>query len=218
MMRLINIAYDVIYMIVSTPLDIPKLEPDDWPTFWELWNSHADLLIKRHWNNGTSVDPKTAPTVWKGLDVYGNSTEGPAWKAPLFNADKIFPKMFKTIFDLNLPHLYRVRLISSLIPVGAHSDDSVDRWSIRSFLYNPSTAQQWYFTKPEDRNGPRKYLRMPEDTNWFAYHDNNVWHGTDYDSAHPKILLQLYTSPIVTSDELIQRSFSKYKDYVVEYS
>ena len=59
---------------------------------------------------------------------------------------------------------------------------------------------------------------MPADTNWFAYHDNNVWHGTDYDPAYPKILLQLYTSSIVTSDELIQRSFSKYKDYTVDYS
>ena len=216
-MRLLNISYTDIYMIIATPLDIPKLEPDNWTTFWDIWNTHADLLIKKYRNNGTEIDPMTAPQVWKGLDLYGKSIEGHAWQAPLFNADKIFPKMFKTIFDLNLTDLYRVRLISSLMPVGAHSDDSADRWSIRSFLHHPSTNQQWYFTKPNDRNGSRKYLRMPADTNWFAYHDSTTWHGTDYDPAHPKILLQLYTSPIVTSDELIQRSFSKYKDYIVEY-
>ena len=33
-------------MIIATPLDIPKLEPDDWATFWDLWNTHSGPLIK----------------------------------------------------------------------------------------------------------------------------------------------------------------------------
>jgi len=205
-------------MIIATPLDIPKLEPDDWATFWDLWNTHSGPLIKSFQNEGSEIDPLTATKTWNGLDLYDTYPQGTAWQAPLFVADKIFPKMFKTIFDLNLPSLYRVRLVSSLMPIRSHSDDCADRWSIRSFLYHPSTEQQWYFTKPNDRNGLRKYLRMPEDTNWFAYHDNLAWHGTDYDPQHPKILLQLYSKPILTLDDLIQRSFSKYKDYTVEYS
>jgi len=103
------------------------------------------------------------------------------------------------------------------MPVGAHSDDSADRWSIRAFMHYPSTEQQWYFTKPNNRDGERTYLRMPNDTNWFTYNDKNTWHGTDYDSSKPKILLQLYSKYVVTDDDLIQRSFSKYKDYVIEY-
>jgi hypothetical protein len=37
-------------MIIATPLDIPKLEPDNWTTFWDIWNTHADLLIKKYLN------------------------------------------------------------------------------------------------------------------------------------------------------------------------
>jgi hypothetical protein len=204
-------------MIIATPLDIPRIEPDDWDLFWNIWNTHSGPLTKQFLNNGSEVNPKSAPKIWRGLDLYDAWPEGTAWHAPLFEADKLFPKMFKTIFDLNLNSLYRVRVISSLMPVPAHSDDSADRWSIRAFLHHPSAEQQWYFTKPNDRTGPKKYLRMSEDTNWFAYHDNLTWHGTEYDPQHPKILLQLYSKPILTSDDLIQRSFSKYSDYLVEY-
>jgi hypothetical protein len=202
-------------MIIATPLDIPRIEPDDWDVFWNIWNTYSGPLTKQFLNNGSEINPKTAPKIWRGLDLYDAWPYGTAWQPPLFEADRLFPKMFKTIFDLNLKSLYRVRVISSLMPVGAHSDDSADKWSIRAFLHHPSTEQQWYFTIPNDRNGPRKYLRMPEDTNWFAYHDNLAWHGTDYDAQHPKILLQLYSKPILTSDDLIQRSFSKYKDYTI---
>ena len=204
-------------MIIATPLDIPRIEPDDWNVFWDLWNTYSGPLTKQYLNNGSEVDPLIAPKIWSGLDLYDQWPHGTAWQAPLFEAGKLFPKMFKTIFDLNLNSLYRIRLISSLMPVGAHSDDSADRWSIRAFLHHPSTEQQWYFTKPNDRFGSRKYLLMPEDTNWFAYHDNLTWHGSDYDPKKPKILLQLYTRPILTSNQLIQRSFSKYADYVVDY-
>jgi len=213
----LNISYEGIYMIIATPLDIPRIEPDDWSVFWDVWNTHSGPLTKNFRNNGSEVDVSTAPKVWNGLDLYDKFPQGSAWQAPVIDAEHLFPKMFKTIFDLNLPSLYRVRLISSLMPVGAHSDDSADRWSIRAFMHYPSTEQQWYFTKPNNRDGERTYLRMPNDTNWFTYNDKNTWHGTDYDSSKPKILLQLYSKYVVTDDDLIQRSFSKYKDYVIEY-
>ena len=203
-------------MIIATPLDIPKIEPDDWDLFWEIWNKHSGALTKNFLNQGSAVSPENAPKVWIGLDMFDRWAGGSAWQAPVFEAEHLFPKMFKTIFDLNLPSLYRVRFITSLMPIPAHSDDQADRWNIRAFIHHPSTENQWYFTKPNDRQGERKYLRLPEDTNWFAYNDKYSWHGTDYDPSKPKILMQLYSKYVVTDDDLIQRSFAKYKDYGVE--
>lgn len=204
-----------IYMIISTPLDIPKIEPDDWNLFWDIWNKHSAPLKKQWVNNGSELDKKDAPVVWTGLDLYDKWPAGTSWRAPLFKAEKLFPKMFKIIFDLNLQKLYRVRVISSIEAINAHSDDSADWWSIRAFLHNPSPKQQWYFTKPFDRFGTRTYLKMSEETNWFAYHDSAVWHGTDYDPKYPKLLLQLYSWPLRTSDDLIQRSISKFSNYTI---
>lgn len=203
-------------MIIATPLDIPRIEPDDWDLFWDIWNKHSGVLTKNFTNQGSAVSPENAPKVWIGLDMFDRWTGGSAWQAPIFEAEHLFPKMFKTIFDLNLPSLYRVRFITSLIPIPGHSDDQADRWNIRAFIHHPSTENQWYFNNPGDRDGVRKYLRMPEDSNWFAYNDKYSWHGTDYDPEKPKILMQLYSKYVTTDDDLIQRSFAKFKDYTIE--
>lgn len=203
-------------MIVATPLDIPRIEPDDWNTFWEIWNTHSNYLTKTFTNVGSEIDPKSAPKIWIGLDLFDLWQGGSAWRAPFYDATKLFPKMFKTIFDLNIPSLYRVRLLSSRMPVLAHSDDMADRWNIRAFLHHPSEEQQWYFTRPGDRHGERYYLKSAPDTNWFAYNDKFSWHGTDYDEKNQKILLQLYSGYVKTNDDLIQRSFKKYSSYGVE--
>lgn len=203
-------------MIIATPLDIPRIEPDDWDLFWKIWNEHSGPLTKNFTNNGSEVDPSKAPKVWVGLDLFDRWAGGSAWQAPSYESEHLFPKMFKAIFDLNLPSLYRIRVISSLMPIPGHSDDQADRWNIRAFLHHPSTENQWYFNNPGDRNGERKYLALPESTNWFAYNDKYCWHGTDYDPKNPKILLQLYSKYVVTDDELIQRSLEKYKDYTIE--
>ena len=36
-------------MIVYTPIDLPKIEPDNWDVFWDIWNGflHSSSIVLR---------------------------------------------------------------------------------------------------------------------------------------------------------------------------
>jgi hypothetical protein len=104
-------------------------------------------------------------------------------------------------------------LITSLQNILSHTDDSVDKWSIRAYFHYTDLRSQWYFTKPHDINGTRQYLHLPNETNWFAYNDKHCWHGTDYNPDCPKILLQVFS--LRNNLSLVNNSIEKYKDYTI---
>lgn len=198
-------------MIVATPLDLPKVEPDNWDLFWDLWDSNAGPLTKRFINTGSELPVDGAPNLWRGLDIFDTNSQQSAWTCPYIDASSLFPKMFELLKN-TFPKLYRVRLIESTCNIPAHSDDSSDRWNVRALFHYTSNVSQWYFTKPNNVS-ERVYLQMPETTNWFGYNDKYCWHGSDYDAEHPKILLQVYS--MFTPFDLIQRSKEKYTDYAL---
>ena len=202
-------------MIVYTPLDLPKIEPDNWDTFWEIWNKYSDWVSKRALNHATSLTPVGTNNIWRGMDIFSTKTMIPAWSAPYFDISERLPNMYRQITNLGIPGVKLVRLLSSKCPFGAHSDDNKDMWVIRAFLHHPAKIPQWYFTKPGDPKGLRTYATLPENTNWFAYNDLNAWHGTEYDPENEKILVQLYFHEPI--DGLIERSIEKYKDYTINY-
>lgn len=198
-------------MIIATPLDLPRIEPDDWKVFWDMWNTYSGPLTKEYLNTGSSLPVTGAPAVWHGLDIFDNRSSQSAWIAPYFDATTLFPKMFEILNKF--PRTHRIRLIEAKCNIPAHSDDNTNRWNVRALLHCTSTKSQWYFTKPNDRNGERTFLKMPEDTNWFSYNDKYCWHGSEYDAEHPKILLQIYSS--FTPNVLIEKSKDKYNSYTV---
>jgi hypothetical protein len=206
-------------MIIFTPVDLPKLEPDSWEVFWNIWNTHAGRLTKRRMNVESSDAAIMSSDVWKGIDVYKIIPGVTAWDAPYYNIRNDLPNMYKTIIDLQVTGLriYQVRLISSLLAVKAHTDDNLDRWSYRSYFHYTSDKPQWYFTKPKDKEGERHYMNLPNKNQWFAYNDLNCWHGTDYDPENPKILVQLYVANQSIATEIAQNNAVKYKDYVIEF-
>jgi hypothetical protein len=97
--------------------------------------------------------------------------------------------------------------------MSSHTDDGVDKWSIRAYFHYTDLCSQWYFTKPRDVNGTRQYLHLPSETNWFAYNDKHCWHGTDYNPDYPKILLQVFS--LRNNLSLVNHSIEKYKDYTI---
>lgn len=200
-------------MIVATPLDLPTIKPDSWEVFWDIWNKHAALLYKTHLNGTHSESVVGSQGVWKGMDIFTAGDTRTAWQAPFVNIEDSLPELYKTCCSLPVKNLYRVRLIESIRNVKAHSDDNIDKWSIRAYFHYTDLKPQWYFTKPEDPLGDRYYFGPPEDTNWFAYNDKHCWHGTDYDVDHPKILLQVYA--IDTAESLVYNSIPKYQGHTV---
>ena len=201
-------------MIIYTPIDLPKIEPDNWDTFWDIWNRYSGNLTKAVSNGKHSGFVVGGSGVWQGLDIIKKSGVT-AWEAPFYDIKNELPKLHTSLINLPIPNLWRVRIISSMIPVSAHSDDNLDKWSLRGLLHYPAKKSQWYFVEPGNITGPRTYITLPEDTMWFAYNDKYCWHGTDYDPKNRKILVQLYYSGKI--DELLKNSIEKYKDNTEAY-
>jgi hypothetical protein len=202
-------------MIVYTPLDLPKAEPDDWNVFWEIWNTYSGKLFKTM-SNGTHSDAVVGRSdIWQGLDIYKNSNFN-SWQAPFYNIKEQLPKLYSTLILLPISNIRQIRLVSSKLQVDPHSDDVKDIWVARAYFHYTAPKEQWFFTKPGDYHGKRSYITRPAETNWFAYNDKYCWHATDYDEKYPKILLQIFADGLSTN--LIDSSIEKYKDYTINYT
>ena len=201
-------------MIIYTPIDLPKIEPDNWEVFWDIWNKHKNYLVKTKSNTSLSLTPIGASDLWLGLDILKKITAYTTWQAPFFDIKHSLPNMYNSLITL-FPNATNIRLVESQKNVGAHTDDNRNVWHIRAYLHYTSSKSQWYFTKPLDADGNRTYIDLPDETNWFAYNDLNAWHGTDFDPDNKKILLQVFGSYI--SPPLIAPSIDKYKNYTINF-
>jgi hypothetical protein len=202
-------------MIVYTPLDLPKIEPDNWDVFWDIWNTHSSSLTKIKSNGDHSDSPVGRNDVWQGLDIYINSERLYVWQAPFYDIKEKLPKLYNTITSLPINNIRRVRLVSSKLQVDPHTDDNKDIWVARAYFHYTAPNEQWYFTRPGDYHGKRTYITLAPETNWFTYNDKYCWHATDYDSQYPKILLQVFASSL--PKELVDASIEKYKENTIRY-
>lgn len=204
-------------MIIYTPLDLPKIEPDNWDTFWDIWNQHSGNLVKTVSNGAHSDSAVGRNDVWRGLDIYTNPNISikPGWTAPFYDIKPRLPKLYNTLISLPINGVRRIRLVSSMMKVDPHSDDVRDTWVARAYFHYTAPKEQWFFTRPGDFHGKRTYITRPSETNWFSYNDLHCWHATDYSEEYPKILLQVYSQSM--PQELIDASITKYKDYTINY-
>jgi len=202
-------------MIVYTPIDLPKIEPDNWDVFWDIWNIHKDYLVKTKMNTSISLAPGGTRDIWLGLDIFKkhNNFSFCAYDAPFVDIKELLPNMYNTMVSM-LPNIITIRLVQSQKSINAHTDNNRNNWELRAYLHYTSSQSQWYFTKPYDALGERTYINLPIETNWFAYNDYNCWHGTDFDSENKKILVQVFCSKVPT--DLITQSIDKYKNYTID--
>ena len=203
-------------MIIFTPADLPKIEPDNWDIFRDIWDKNADWLVKEKQSHTMSMSPIGQSNIWVGLDIYKKYHGQTLWNAPYYDIRERLPIMFNAIESI-CPFIYRARVLQSKTNIIAHTDDNTDRWNIRALLYPPDAKSQWYFTRPNDPMGERTYINMPDDTNWFVYNDKHAWHGTDYNPENKKILLQLFLFNSLTINELMEKSKTKYSEYIIEF-
>jgi len=202
-------------MLIYTPVDLPKIEPDNWDIFWDIWNEHKDYLEKTKHNAKTSLVSLGKNTVWTGLDIFKRKNIETAWQAPYYDIKDVLPNMYNFFESLDTFGIFRIRLVQSNVNIISHTDDNYDKWHLRAYFHYTSKKQQWYFTKPNDCNGERKYINLPNETNWFMYNDKFCWHGTDFDVNNKKILLQVYATK--TPQELLSNSVKKYLEYTIGF-
>lgn len=221
------------------PLDIPRIEPDDWDLFWRLWNEkNADI---------TRANPQESQ-YWKGLCCWLN----PAIDHTKFNYSntviddwsKHFPKMFEQIKTcLPFFSLEKIVLWSNINTVNPHFDPDVVIYpwpdSLRIMLWDTNDQPTFYVNKRPARsedfnpspvtvrtggtgygiksdrvpNDKRMYVDLPADTNTFVFNNGAFLHGADL--AKPKIIMAVKGRPnIYKWLKALESSYNKYKDII----
>lgn len=213
-------------MIIYTPIDLPNLTVSNWDKFWSVWNEHNVPLVKRDIGEQKSDILYTRNihnhfVVWRGIDIYHSAyyEQYPLlWNAPLIDTLPLLPEFAEFIDIINQQYpMHCIRLSQSQLSIPSHTDNNDDVWEVRGFLYHPNEQSQWYFTKPRNPAGKRLYANLPPETKWFAYHDRNSWHGTDFTKEKKKILIQFF--PLPSGRENLKKCISdgmkKYSNYTL---
>lgn len=200
------------------PIPVPKIEPDDWDLFWELWEKQKIVA--------TELD-----AIWNGLCIWCNPSLTKDqikndWPKIPENSYKdwstYFPKMFQQINEaMPFSKINKITLGSNIKPVPIHTDAIYKQYPwpsvMRVLIWDSNEKPTFYLTKwPEKAfDAPliteptpildstyfydeiptcdKIYVDLPLDTNTFVYSNITFLHGADL--AKPKILLLVWGEP-----------------------
>jgi hypothetical protein len=221
--------------IISCPLDIPKIEPDNWNDFWEIWNREKGPTFNR--------TRAAAPVLWNGLDLIeiGKTQRNKYESTYSPQLAESCVKMMASIRE-HMPYINiaRCRLWESIEVIKPHRDknkEARDRMPLpaqfRSMLSDTNPSPTFYLSPvlnenetPQEgvvareiafKSGKRYYIdSMLEDTNSFVFDGTKVYHGSDYDPQYSKIILVLGGRlDLEKYDDIMERSSKKYANRVM---
>lgn len=221
------------------PLDIPKLEPDDWDLFWKLWDEKSGDIGR------ASV---TEQQMWKGLAIWKRDDVDESkfnYQAETYDDWSIhFPKMFEQIKTC-MPWLTleKVVLWSNVNEIKPHFDPDYVMYpwpdSLRVMLWDTNDKPTFYVTPWPQRSkefdppivdvkthgtgygfesdlaapDDRMYVNLPPDTNSFVFNNGAFVHGADL--AKPKIIMAIKGRPDISKWlRVLNSSYEKYKEYL----
>jgi hypothetical protein len=212
--------------LIWLPLDIPRIEFDDYNEFLDIWNyqSHDVVRVKSDiaepWTKeGHPWKEKSSWNVaqFNGLHLYQHPNvpiDGNSFAAKLYTG-KI--PMFERIVD-QVNTYYPVHTLISLfiweskMPIAAHRDRGAF-WNcptdFRSMLYDENTEPTLYVS---DNDLKPVYVDLPEDTNTFCWSNGKSLHGSTYYGKRKFILCASMIQHSKKTEELVDRSIIKYKD------
>lgn len=194
-------------MIVSTSMNIPKIVPDDWDRWWDIWQNHSKVLVR-------TVETHNAVGAHEGFDIYLRKGFAPKYKAPFIDLENLYPSLYEQIMSIPLS-LWGVRFIKSYDDFPAHRDNELPNWSLRTMFHCEDPNPQWYYTPRENKND-RTWLHLPEDSNTWAYLDGMLCHGTVFSKQYPKILIQ-YFAPQAELNAFVKSQLHYKPEYNIEY-
>ncbi len=216
------------------PLDLPKIQIEDFSTFEEIWQRESIEIIK-------ADDPNWQPE-FRGLHISANCLldfnlhdlyiNGKMTKIQISDeagysqgrsiVGKYAKKLYKNKFFFNLisqvmdlfpiEQISNVLILEQLRDIAPHREQS---WvwkcptEFRVMLHDENTQPNIYVANIESGEG--NYVNLPNDTNSFCWSNGTHVYGIDY---HEKKSYQLVVNAVWNAnkvDKLVQRSISKYK-------
>ena len=225
--------------IGALPLALPKFVLDDATEFWRIWNSEVVAVEKPP---GDPVLSQYNPTesfinCWDGLSMYEDSTllSKTSWKTKIStNLITSQHQFLKSVFEL-LPfkRIRCVRLWSAHSEVKAHSDAIIPNSltgvlrfpaEIRIMLDDQNPCETFWLTSV-DQHAPlmpvpeadKHFVKLPMDTNTFAWNNEDYLHGADYHPQHRKILVVVKGwIDVEQLEQLLDQSINKYPEYIIK--
>ena len=168
------------------PLAIPKIEPDDWNLFWDLWKAkNAD--ITRGLNE---------TQYWKGLCC---------WLNPDIDPDAViypWPDSLRVmIWDTNDGPTFWM----SKWPERGEAFNPP--------IINVRTKGSYGIKADRIPQDQRTYVKLPADTNTFVFNNGAFLHGADL--AKPKIIMAIKGRPKVFEWlQALEASYTKYQNEI----
>lgn len=226
--------------ISSVPLDLPRFELDDEDAFWRIWNAEKDRVSRQAIDRGAvgTKNPTLEHTQWDGLALYEDETllKDAAWRTKVSPAlAETQPNYLKRIMN-ELPYvrIRSVRLWSAHTTITPHYDGNMPPeldglmhfpTEIRIML-NDQNPKETFWLCSNEKYGPntkksilkrdRHYVKLPQDTNTFAWNNEDCLHGADYKEPYRKILVVIKGwVDVKRLEELLDRSIAKYPDYII---
>lgn len=197
-------------MILATPVLLPKIEPDDWERFWAVWHMNKRPLVKQ-----TPTPNGMYGGKWEGFDVYHSPFFRANYKAEKHDLLMSYPSLWQAIMDVVPRNTSGVRFVESKCPFPAHIDNHTPTWQLRCMFYCENPSEQWYYTRMDGTD--ERPLKLAHDTNWFAYKDGALKHGTRYDFEKPKILLQVFGATSAVEELALDGIAAFDPQYQVDY-
>lgn len=194
-------------MKIALPIDLPSLVPTDWDKWWDIWNTHAQPLKKTTFNHNGQ------PGLHTGFDVFKVDNVKPTYEAVKIDLKQLMPELYDQVMSVPInPWLARFVMSNGDFP--PHTDHAAHSWQLRSMFYHPDPDPQWYYTRLNRTD--KRYMFLPQRTNWFAYLDGAARHGTHYVESKPKIILQIFANPIAIK-KLVEKSEGLFPQYEITY-
>jgi len=210
------------------PLDIPKIEFDNYQEFLDIWDQHNIDVVRL---KPCTAEPWTAEAhplgtssnyhkpQFKGLHFY---TEDPDkfyenergifahkyYEHPVF---KPIIEQVKEFFPFHhITHMYVWESVKSVAP---HRDQSFF-WNcpteFRAMLHDENEEPTLYVADAE--YGDAHYIDLPKDTNSFCWSNGSQIHGSDFHGKRKQLLCINGFLSISKLDALLEKSIDKYKD------
>lgn len=224
--------------IAALPLALPKIEPDSWPEFWRIWEEEKARVWRNHIDRGAvgTPNPTLDHTQWDGMSIYElpELYHAGAWGTKICQSMiDVLPGMIEKIFA-SLPYvkIRSLRLWSAHRTIPLHYDgnmpDSLDGkmhfpTEIRIMLDDKNPRETFWLAdvkkfKPhaDVPLSDRLYVKLPDDTNTFAWNNESFLHAADFDPEYRKILVVIKGwVDVERLETLLDASLEKYPDYVL---
>lgn len=226
----------------ALPLALPKFELDNVNDFWNIWNSEQARVDRQHIDRGAAgKDPSKVSktyTQWDGVAMYEDIAllKNAAWVTKLSPAmAESQPNYIKSIFErLPFVKIRSIRLWSANCTIPPHYDGNMPAsldgklkfpTEIRLMLDDQNPTETFWLTpvgisKPHSMVPAenRRYVKLPQDTNTFAWNNEDFLHGADFDPKYRKILVVIKGWVDVDRLEpLLDESLVKYPEYVIKF-